>query len=607
MRYRLALVPLVLLLAAWVSALPTLARASTPYPPGLSDQTLIVNGVQRRFRIHVPAGVTTPVAAVFVLHGGGGSGMNVANTGAHPLSVFRTVADREGFVVVYPGGLPAANGDPGWNDCRGDNLNGSTADDVGFLSALIERVRGQYQLPTRRMFMAGGSNGGQMGFAFAFQQAESIAALATSAANLPQNPRAGACTTGPARPVPILMTHATADPQMPYLGGCVANLGGACSRGRVISAEATRDRWLQVNGLAAAASSSAVVEVATNDGGPARRVDHAGANPLQWWRLDGAGHTVASRAVLVPSGTDNGIQNRDIEFAEVAWAFFASRLPSTGSGALPRSAVYYDRARNGHGVAFGRGAGNQHYLSFYTYDAIGQPEWFLAAGPVVDGVFRPEPDAAGNTLLKYRFLAGQSPPSTIDLANSGHVRLDFNNAELAPACNDGMSRDRSSPLAVMTWSIGRDLNQRWCLEALLPPDDAFAATPDYSGLWGAAEPGWGLELMNYRAGGGPDLLFGVLFYPDAEGIGRWAMFDDPTPATPDTVSLLQRAGYCRTCPRPAGFTDTSVGSLRLTLTEPSTDRSAGNRADLEVSYRGAAGGRFVRNVPMALIVPPRQR
>ncbi|MFN8934689.1 MAG: hypothetical protein ACK5Y0_02130, partial [Pseudomonadota bacterium] len=126
---------------------------AAPYPTGLSDQSLTVAGVARQYRVHVPAGLATPKAIVLVLHGGGGEGLNVANTGQHPLSVFRTVADREGFVVVYPGGLPAKDieGNPGWVDCRADNTVSSGADDVGFLAALVERVRTEYGLTTSRM------------------------------------------------------------------------------------------------------------------------------------------------------------------------------------------------------------------------------------------------------------------------------------------------------------------------------------------------------------------------------------------------------------------------------------------------------------------------
>lgn len=306
----------------------------TPYPVGLTDQTMVVNGVTRQYRVHVPATLSgAPKAVVLVLHGGGGEGMDVANTGQHPLSVFRSVADREGFVAVYPGGLAdtGATGNRSWNDCRANNTVSSGADDVGFLAALVERMRTEYGLPTSRMYMAGGSNGAQMTHAFAFNRADLVAAVATSSGSLPQNPKAGPCTTGPSRPLPILIVHGTGDTQMPWNGGCVADMGGLCKRGRVISAEATRDRWLQINGLTSMSPSQTVLDDNKTDAGPANRFDYHGTIPLQWWRLDGAGHTAASQTVLVSPNPATGTQNRDIEFAEVAWAFFKARLPGTGA------------------------------------------------------------------------------------------------------------------------------------------------------------------------------------------------------------------------------------------------------------------------------------
>lgn len=309
------------------SPAPTPVAPSAPYPAGLTDATLQVGGVTRQYRVHVPPGVTTsPTAVVLVLHGGGGEGLNVANTGAHPLSVFRVVADREGFVVVYPGGLPARDGNAGWTDCRADNDIASDADDLAFLDALIERLRTEYGLPTSRVFMAGGSNGAQMTLAYAIARTANIAAIATSSGNLPLTPKPGACSGPPARRIPVLMTHGTADTLMPYGGGCVANIGGACNRGRVIGAEATRDWWLEANGLAGAVPVRSVVDLDASDAGPANRFVYGASPPVEWWRLDGAGHTGASRAVLIsPSGLA-GVQNRDIEFAEVAWAFFKARL-----------------------------------------------------------------------------------------------------------------------------------------------------------------------------------------------------------------------------------------------------------------------------------------
>jgi polyhydroxybutyrate depolymerase len=295
----------------------------------MTDQTLVVGGVSRQYRVHVPAGLTTPKAVVFVLHGGGGEGLDVAILGRHPLSVFRTVADRDGFVVVYPGGLPANDPQrlPGWVDCRADNTVESNADDIGFLAALVERVRGEYGLTTSRIFMAGASNGAQMTHAFAFQRADLVGAVATGAGSLPVTPKSGRCTTGPTRPLPILLLHGSGDTQMPWNGGCVADLGGACNRGRVISALDTRDRWLAINGRAGVTPTTAVIDSSTTDTGPANRFEYTGATPVQWWRLDGAGHAVPSRTVFSASNPITGTQNRDVEFAEVVWAFFKARLP----------------------------------------------------------------------------------------------------------------------------------------------------------------------------------------------------------------------------------------------------------------------------------------
>jgi polyhydroxybutyrate depolymerase len=299
-----------------------------PYPEGESLHDIVIGEVSRKFLVYVPVGVATPRAVVFVLHGGGGESLNVATVGEHPLAVFRTVADREGFIVVYPEGLPAEDreGRAGWSDCRGDNSVASGADDIGFLTALVESFGVTYELPASNLFMAGSSNGAQMTQAFAFHHPELLGAVASSAGSLPASPLPGPCANGPVRPIPILLTHGTADPQMPYDGGCVANVGGACNRGRVLSAEATRDRWLTINGLGDATPVETTVERDASDGGAAHRFTYTGPTPVEWWRLDGAGHAPPSRTLRVESNRVTGTQNGDIEFAEVAWAFFEQRL-----------------------------------------------------------------------------------------------------------------------------------------------------------------------------------------------------------------------------------------------------------------------------------------
>jgi polyhydroxybutyrate depolymerase len=313
--------------ASTTSKAPT--SAPMPYPEGESLHDIVIDGVSRRFLVYVPVGVAKPHAVVFVLHGGGGEGLNIATVGEHPLAVFRTVADRKGFIVVYPEGLPADDrqGRVGWSDCRGDNLVASGADDIGFLTALVKSVGVTYELPAANLFMAGSSNGAQMTQAFAFHHPELLGAVASSAGSLPALPLPGPCANGPVLPIPILLTHGTRDTQMPYDGGCVANVGGACNRGRVLSGEVTRDRWLTINGLSDATPVETTVELDESDGGAAHRFTYTGPTPVEWWRLDGAGHAAPSRTVRVEPNRVTGTQNGDIEFAEVAWAFFEQRLP----------------------------------------------------------------------------------------------------------------------------------------------------------------------------------------------------------------------------------------------------------------------------------------
>jgi hypothetical protein len=43
--------------------------------------------------------------------------------------------------------------------------------------------------------------------------------------------------------------------------------------------------------------------------------------------MNGAGHPVASKVVETATTAISGAQNRDVEFAEIAWTFFATQLP----------------------------------------------------------------------------------------------------------------------------------------------------------------------------------------------------------------------------------------------------------------------------------------
>jgi polyhydroxybutyrate depolymerase len=292
------------------------------YPEGMSTQTIKVDNVDRKFLVYRPSGITSVRSVVTVLHGGGGMGLGVADLGAHPLSVFRTVADTAKFLLVYPEGSPDIQGSPGWNDCRADDQSGSQGDDITFLQRLNARLSSELGVPSSRMFLTGTSNGALMTYAYAFRFPETIRAIAVSSGNLPLNPEPGACTTGSSLPMPLMVTHGTLDPAMPADGGCVANLGGACNRGRVVSQTATISYWLQRNQLTGIQPETSNFDFDPNDAGPVQKRVYAGAHPLVYYVLTGAGHAVPSRTVFTSTTPASGAQNRDIEFATEAWKFF---------------------------------------------------------------------------------------------------------------------------------------------------------------------------------------------------------------------------------------------------------------------------------------------
>lgn len=281
----------------------------------------------------------------------------------------------------------------------------------------------------------------------------------------------------------------------------------------------------------------------------------------------------------------------------------------------PRPTNYFDPARPEHGINFsyvGRDAAGRalYVLTFYTFDDAGEPEYFIAVGPVVDGVFRPTNDANGNSLARYLVAPGRVPPQQPDAAVSGQVRLDFNRAELHPACNDGRAREGGSPRAVMTWSIDSTRNQMWCMGAGFPVERMPPADP--SGTWaapfidGRADSGWGWDITSLRrsADAGTTTL-ALLYYPAADGQPRWAYLFTEDFVAGREYPLYARRGYCRTCPRPAqGAVDTVIGRARI---DPGDRRQqvadTASRTSFRVDYPG--GGTFERSdAPLTIFSLP---
>src|SRR5262249_51070220 len=135
----------------------------------------------RTYVLHLPRDrePSKPAPLVIAMHGGSGTGEGFPRLTHHG---FDDLADRDGWIVVYPDGIGK-----NWNDGR--KVERSEAykkniDDVGFISALIDELTSNHAVDRKRVYATGISNGGFMSQRLARDLSSKIAAIAPVAANL---------------------------------------------------------------------------------------------------------------------------------------------------------------------------------------------------------------------------------------------------------------------------------------------------------------------------------------------------------------------------------------------------------------------------------------
>jgi polyhydroxybutyrate depolymerase len=281
---------------------PGSALAQTAPARGDQARTLRVNGVGRSYFVFVPSRYRagTPVPLVLVFHGAGGRGRRMA---AH--TGFSRLAEREGFVAVYPDGLGRR-----WNDGRGV---AEGHDDVWFVRALLDTLGGELSLDSARVYATGISNGAMFSYRLACDLPGVLAAIAPVAGAMPSAITEGCSNV---KPVSVLAIQGTADPLLPYQGGT------AGSRGSVLSAGESIAFWARADGCGATPATAPGSD-RVRDGTRVELTSYAGCRDgrsVALYTINGGGHTWPGGPAVGPSV---GRVSRELDATAVIWEFFA--------------------------------------------------------------------------------------------------------------------------------------------------------------------------------------------------------------------------------------------------------------------------------------------
>ena len=159
-----------LLLVCWVlftNSLEFCTASAQEIATETEFQVFQYRDAERRYVLHLPEDLPKNAPLVFFLHGYHGDSRNYAKMG------MSRVADTHGFAVVYPQGKPDRRDVPHWNA----RLTLSETDDIGFLSALAQKLQRTHNLDPERTFASGVSNGGFMSYTLAAERPEVFKAV----------------------------------------------------------------------------------------------------------------------------------------------------------------------------------------------------------------------------------------------------------------------------------------------------------------------------------------------------------------------------------------------------------------------------------------------
>ena len=296
----------------------------------LKNQIFNSNGYQRTYDVYLPNNnLKSLKPLVLLLHGhfGNADVMTGESNKKAPYKVWRTIADREDWVLLIPDGAFGSDNHRGWNDCRANTTTNPETDDVDFLNSLIQSLSEKYPIDNNRIYAQGTSNGGMMAYRLAIESGVNFRAIAAVVAAMSEKSECFETKV----PISVMVMNGTKDPILPYSGGNIGKKRAQNKgRGSVISTPESIKYWVNNNGISLQPRVSILPNRNRRDRSIVRVEYYAGGinnTEVVLYEVRGGGHTEPSLSehygklfkLIV------GHQNKDIEMAEEVWKFFESK------------------------------------------------------------------------------------------------------------------------------------------------------------------------------------------------------------------------------------------------------------------------------------------
>lgn len=252
-------------------------------------------GIDRVYDFYLPTSWSKAanMPLMICLHGAGSN-----STGQYEVSRFDRVAEKEGFVVLYPNSTRGLeNGeivcdgasfydDPsidvwsiGWSADTPFLKHSVGVDDVGFLSEMIDLFVGEYGVNPKRVYVSGMSNGGMMCYKLVISLPEKIAGAFSVAGLFP----AGLLPQNAKVPVKMVQMFSTTDPIAKYEG--LPEMG-------LIHCDKAIEYWLKQYEITGEPEVSVLPKKVANDPTVIKKYTYPkGRGEYVLYLVDGAGHT----------------------------------------------------------------------------------------------------------------------------------------------------------------------------------------------------------------------------------------------------------------------------------------------------------------------------